>query len=306
MPDTLEYEHIRTRQAFLEDVVRGMAFAPMSIRLTPHILASINWDDPLRDPISRQFIPKKSTSEPDHPKLKLDSLHESLDSPVEGLVHRYTDKCLFLGKRSHTQRATCLLSITATSHCPLYCRYCTRAYAVGADTETVIKSSLKPGKKRWDAMFEYIAATPAVQDVVISGGDSYSLTPDQLELIGYRLLDIPHVRRFRVATKGLCAHPSRTLDPQDGWTDALINLSNEGKLKGKHVAMHTHFNHPNEISWVTREAAQKLFANGVTVRNQTVLLKGVNDDVDTMGTLIRELSDNNIRPVSLLTVLHLE
>lgn len=148
-------------------------------------------------------------------------------------------------------------------------------------------------------MFEYIAATPAIQDVVISGGDSYLLEPHQLTFIGSRLLDIPHIRRFRVATKGLCAHPSRTLDPQDGWTDALISLSNEGKLRGKEVALHTHFNHPNEISWVTREAAQKLFVNGVIVRSQTVLLRGVNDDVDTMGTLIRELADSNITPVSL-------
>lgn len=122
--------------------------------------------------------------------------------------------------------------------------------------------------------------------------------PQHLYMIGSRLLEIPHVRRFRVATKGLCVSPSRTLDPDDDWTDALIMLSKEGRLRGKHVAMHTHFNHPNEFSWVSREAAQKLFANGVTVRNQSVLLKGVNDDVDTMKSLIRELADNNIQPVS--------
>lgn len=148
-------------------------------------------------------------------------------------------------------------------------------------------------------MFEYIAATPAIQDVVLSGGDCYSLEPHQLHMICSRLLDIPNVRRLRVATKGLCAHPTRTLDAADGWTDVLIGLSNEGKRRGKHVALHTHFNHPNEISWATREAAQKLFANGVTVRSQTVLLRGVNDDVGTMGTLLRELSDINIDPVSL-------
>lgn len=280
MPDTLEYEHIRTREAFIKDVIEGIDLAPMSIRLTPHILSSINWDDPLGDPLSRQYIPKKSSFQPDHPKLELDSLHESDDSPVEGLVHRYTDKCLFL----------------ASSHCPLYCRYCTRSYAVGADTETVTKASLKPQRKRWERMLEYIAATPTIQDVVVSGGDSYSLMPQHLAMIGSRLLDIPHVRRFRIATKGLCVSPSRTLDPNDDWTDEMIKLSNEGKLRGKHVALHTHFQHPNEFSWVSREAAQKLFANGVTVRNQSVLLKGVNDDVDTMKALIRELADNNIQP----------
>ncbi|KUJ08537.1 kama family protein [Mollisia scopiformis] len=280
MPDTPEYEHTRTRDAFLEDVIRGIDLAPMSIRLTPHILASINWNDPLNDPLSRQFIPKKSTFQPDHPKLELDSLHESDDSPVEGLVHRYTDKCLFL----------------ASSHCPLYCRFCTRSYAVGADTETVTKAALKPARRRWEAMLDYIAATPVIQDVVLSGGDSYSLMPQHLAIIGSRLLEIPHVRRFRVATKGLCVSPSRTLDPNDDWTEELIKLSKEARLRGKHVAMHTHFNHPNEFSWVSREAAQKLYANGVTVRNQSVLLKGVNDDIDTMKGLIRELADNNIQP----------
>jgi lysine 2,3-aminomutase len=280
MPDTPEYELTRTREAFIKDVIEGIDLAPMSIRLTPHIISSINWKDPLGDPISRQYIPKKSTFQPDHPKLELDSLHESDDSPVEGLVHRYTDKCLFL----------------ASSHCPLYCRYCTRSYAVGADTETVTKASLKPQRKRWEKMLEYIAATPVIQDVVVSGGDSYSLMPQHLAMIGSRLLDIPHIRRFRIATKGLCVSPSRTLDPNDAWTDEMIKLSNEGRKRGKHVALHTHFQHPNEFSWVSREAAQKLFANGVTVRNQSVLLKGVNDDVDTMKALIRELGDNNIQP----------
>jgi len=147
-------------------------------------------------------------------------------------------------------------------------------------------------------MLSYIEKTPAIQDVVVSGGDSYSLMPHHLRLIGERLLAIDHVRRFRVATKGLCVTPSRTLDPDDTWTDELIRLTKMGRERGKQVAMHTHFNHPNEFSWVSREAAQKLFANGVTVRNQSVLLRGVNDDIDTMKALIRELADNNIQPVS--------
>jgi lysine 2,3-aminomutase len=111
------------------------------------------------------------------------------------------------------------------------------------------------------------------------------------------LLAIPHIRRFRLATKGLCVTPSRTLDPEDAWTDELVRLSNRGRALGKQVALHTHFNHPQEITWVTREAAQKLFQNGVVVRNQSVLLRGVNDNVQTMSALIRELADSNIQPV---------
>lgn len=146
-------------------------------------------------------------------------------------------------------------------------------------------------------MFEHLWKTPGITDVVVSGGDSYYLTPEQLRMIGERLLEIPHIRRFRFATKGLAVSPSRILDPNDTWADELIRLSWLGRARGKAIAIHTHFNHPNEFSWVTRRAAQMLFANGVTVRNQTVLLRGVNDDVEVMKTLIRDLADNNIQPV---------
>ncbi|KAH9818127.1 Lysine 2,3-aminomutase [Teratosphaeria destructans] len=160
----------------------------------------------------------------------------------------------------------------------------------------VIKESMKPMPKRWNAMFEYIERTPAVQDVVVSGGDSYYLTPDNLRRIGERLLSIRHVKRFRFATKGMAVCPSRILDPSDDWTEAFIELSERGRSMGKQVAMHTHINHPSEITWVTEEAARYLFKRGVTVRNQSVLLRGVNDDLTTMSTLIRKLADLNIQP----------
>jgi lysine 2,3-aminomutase len=98
IPANKHYQHIRTKGAFIEDVMQGIKEAPMSIRLTPHILSVIDWSNPLNDPLRRQFIPMKSTYMPDHPKLGLDSLHEAADSPVTGLVHRYPDKVLFLGK----------------------------------------------------------------------------------------------------------------------------------------------------------------------------------------------------------------
>lgn len=90
----------------------------------------------------------------------------------------------------------------------------------------------------------------------------------------------------------------RILDRNDGWTDTLIELSKLGRRLGKQVCLHTHIDHPNEITWITKAAAHHLFEKGVIVRNQTVLLKGVNDDVKTMGTLIRSLADMNIQPVS--------
>lgn len=119
-------------------------------------------------------------------------------------------------------------------------------------------------------------------------------------MIGERLLQVPHIRRFRFASKGLAVAPGRLFDPEDHWATALIDVSAKAKKLGKSVALHTHFNHPREISWVTEDAAQRLLEAGVTVRNQSVLLKGVNDDVATMATLIRKLADNNISPVSVL------
>ncbi|KAH9474387.1 L-lysine 2,3-aminomutase [Psilocybe cubensis] len=271
---------INTPEAFIDSVSDAISRAPMAIRLTPHILSVIDWTNPIDDPVRRQFIPMGNELIPDHHKLKLDSLNEEHDSPVKGLVHRYPTKALFL----------------ATSVCNVYCRFCTRSYAVGANTSTVTKNSLKPTKRRWDEVFNYIEKTPKLNDIVVSGGDSFYLSPEQLYDIGNRLLAIPHIRRFRYATKGLAVCPSRILDPHDPWSAALIEISNKGKKMGKAVAMHTHFNHPNEITWVTKLAAQKLFENGVTVRNQTVLLRGVNDSVDVMKKLICDLADINILP----------
>jgi lysine 2,3-aminomutase len=182
--------------------------------------------------------------------------------------------------------------------CPVYCRFCTRSYAVGANTETVLKASQKPSRKRWEAAFKYIEQTPQIADIVVSGGDSYYLQPEHIEEIGHRLLSIPHVKRFRFATKGLAVCPSRVLDPKDQWTTTFVQLSAAARKLGKQIALHTHFNHPNEITWVSRKAAQALWEKNVVVRNQSVLLRGVNDDVQTMGKLIRELADMNIQPVS--------
>ena len=145
-------------------------------------------------------------------------------------------------------------------------------------------------------MLEAIEKTPEIQDVVVSGGDSYYLLPENLKFLGERLLSMPNIKRFRFATKGLAVCPSRIAYPTDGWTQALVELSDKGRSIGKEVAIHTHFNHPNEITWVTELAAHRLFQYGVMVRNQTVLLKGVNDTVDTMLRLIRELADLNIKP----------
>lgn len=262
---------------FLDDATAGFHRAPMNVRVSPYAIATIDWSDPYRDPIRTQFIPLASRLLPDHPKLTLDSLHELEDSPVPGLTHRYVDKALFL----------------PTNVCPVYCRFCTRSYAIGGDTETVEKAELATSPARWQAAFDYIASRPELQDIVISGGDAYQIPAKSLAKIGNALLDIPNVRRMRFATKGPAIMPMKILTDA-AWTDALVEVVDRGRSMGKDVVLHTHFNHPNEITWITKNAMDLLFARGVLVRNQSVLIRGVNDDPEVMRLLVKRLGYLNV------------
>ena len=266
-------------QKFLDDVHKGMEQTPMNLRLSPYILSLINWEDPYNDPLRIQFISTASGNLPDHPRLLLDSLSEQEDSPTSGLVHRYFDKALFL----------------PLDVCPVYCRFCTRSYAIGSDTDLVTKYSFKPVPKKWNEAFAYIASRPEIEDVVVSGGDAYMLTPERLKQIGELLLAIPHVRRIRYATKGPAVMPMKILTDK-AWSHAIIDTVELGRKMGKEVVIHTHFNSPNEITAITRDAMMYLFKHGVTVRNQSVLIRNVNDNVDEMTHLVRKLSYMNVQP----------
>ncbi|HEV2262585.1 MAG TPA: KamA family radical SAM protein [Candidatus Rubrimentiphilum sp.] len=264
---------------FIEDARAGFAHAPMAVRVSPYAIALIDWNDPYNDPIRRQFIPTKSTFLPDHPRLTLDSLHEQADSPVPGLVHRYVDKALFL----------------PLAVCPVYCRFCTRSYAIGPDTEEIDKVELAKTPKQWQDAFAYIAQRPELEDIVISGGDVYQLPPKNIELIGNALLDIPHLRRMRFATKGPAIMPMKLLtDPL--WVDALTGIVERGRTLGKDVVLHTHFNAPEEITWITQKAMAVLFERGIFVRNQSVLIRGVNHVPERMQVLVKRLSYVNVHP----------
>lgn len=264
---------------FIADAEAGFHKAPMAVRVTPYVLGLVNWEDPYSDPLRRQFIPLASQLEPDHPMLTLDSLSEQADAPVSGLTHRYPDKALFL----------------ALDTCPVYCRFCTRSYAVGTSTDEVEKVQLKANRERWDRALQYISERPELEDIVISGGDSYRLKPSQLRELGNRLLDIPNVRRFRFATKGPAILPMKLLTDSD-WTNALIEVVERGRKMGKDVMLHTHFNHPNEVTGISQDALNLLFERGVVVRNQAVFQRGVNDDAATMLELNRRLSWVNVHP----------
>jgi len=177
--------------------------------------------------------------------------------------------------------------------CPVYCRFCTRSYAIGGDTDVVEKAGVATNQQLWQQAFEYIASRPELEDIVISGGDAYQLPAKSLKRIGDTLLDIPNVRRMRFASKGPAVMPSKILT-DTAWTDALTSVVERGRAMGKDVMLHTHFNHPNEITWITQKAMQVLFERGIVVRNQTVLIRGVNDDKRTMQLLVRRLGYLNI------------
>lgn len=264
---------------FYQDVQQGLQHAPMSIRISPYVLSLIDWESPYTDPLRIQFLPLHSQRLPDHPCVGLDSLAEQDHSPVPGLVHRYPDKALFL----------------ALDTCPVYCRFCTRSYAVGLDTQDVEKVNFRANVERWQPIFAYIMAHPELEDIVISGGDVFQLRPQQIREIGETLLRIPHIRRLRYATKGLAVMPQKIITDVE-WLTALTYVVDMGRKLHKEVVMHTHFNHPNEITWITQAATHLLMERGIVVRNQSVLLRNVNDSLDTMQLLVRRLAYVNVHP----------
>lgn len=266
-------------ESFVQDLQAGFDQAPMAVRVSPYVMALIDWQNPYGDPLRRQFLPVASQLQADHPMLTLDSLGEQADAPVPGLTHRYPDKALFL----------------VLDTCPVYCRFCTRSYAVGTDTEEVEKVQLKANKMRWEQAFQYMSERPELEDIVISGGDAYRLKPSQIREIGHRLLDMPNIRRFRFATKGPAILPMKILTDHD-WVDAISEVAERGRNVGKDVMIHTHFSHPNEITGISKDAMQRLFSRGIKVRNQCVLQAGVNDSAETMIELNRRLGFVNVEP----------
>jgi lysine 2,3-aminomutase len=191
-----------------------------------------------------------------------DPLGEEHDSPLPGLVHRYPDRVLFL----------------ATDFCSTYCRYCTRSRMVGRSC---------PGglKKRWGAAIDYIRSTPVIRDVLISGGDPLTLEDSALEHLLKSIRAIPHVEIVRLGTKVPMVLPQRV-------TRELTRM-----LKRYHpLLMSIHCTHPDELTPESGRALNRLADAGIPLGSQTVLLAGVNDDIETMKTLMQGLLRHRVRP----------
>ena len=220
-----------SRPEFVGDAEHGFHHAPMSVRVSPYLLSLIDWANPYEDPLRIQFIPLVSRLLPDHPKLDLDSLHERADMPVPGLTHRYPDKALFL----------------PLDTCPVYCRFCTRSYAVGIDTEEVEKFQLKVDAERWRPPSPTSPRGPSSRTSSSRAATPTSCAPSRSRprrsLLGHpdtcgACASRPRVRRS-------CRR--RSLPTTRGSTRSRAS-SRQGRKPHKEVVLHTHFNHPNEIT----------------------------------------------------------
>lgn len=232
----------------------------LRMAITPYYLSLIDPEDPF-DPIRKQAIPTalelhKSSSDLEDP------LHEDSDSPVPGLTHRYPDRVLLL----------------ITDKCSMYCRHCTRRRFAGHHDKALTLHQI-------DKAIQYIAETPEVRDVLLSGGDALLVSDETLEYIIKKLREIPHVEIIRIGTRAPVVMPQRI-------TDDLVNM-----LKKYHpIWVNVHFNHPNEITPESAIACAKLADAGIPLGNQSVLLRGVNDCVHVMRTLVHELVKIRVRP----------
>lgn len=191
-----------------------------------------------------------------------DPLSEEHDSPVENIVHRYPDRVLFL----------------VTGFCSTYCRYCTR-------TRMVAKDKCHIGVKAWEAGLHYIEQHKEIRDVLISGGDPLTMPDLHVEYLLSRLRSIPHVEIIRIGTKVPAVLPQRITRP-------LVNM-----LKKYHpLFISIHFTHADELTPEVQEACEKLANAGIPLGSQTVLLKGINDDVAVMKKLMHGLLKIRVRP----------
>ena len=242
-----------------KDLERTFEKFPLSI--TPYYLSLIDRENYENDPVFKQSF--GGVEELTVLKSELnDPLSEDRDSPVPGLTHRYPDRVLF-----HVSNV-----------CSMYCRHCTRKRKVG-DVDYV------PSKDQLSKGIKYIAETPQVRDVLLSGGDPLMLSDEKLDWLLSEISKIPHVEIIRIGTRMPVVLPYRI-------TDKLVDI-----LKKYHpLWINTHFNHPREITESSKEALAKLANGGFPLGNQSVLLADVNDCPRIMKVLLHKLVQNRVRP----------
>ena len=227
--------------------------------ITPYYASLMKRKDP-ECPIRRQVVP---TPEEGRDLAGLaDPLDEVLHSPVKNVIRVYPDRIAFC----------------VNNECALYCRYCLRKRMVG-DVDWSMQ------KRELGAALDWIAATPEIRDVLLTGGDPLVYSDARLEWLLERLAAIPHVELIRLGTRLPVTLPYRV-------TEALCEM-----LARYHpIWVNTHFNHPREITEASAQACDRLLRAGIPVGNQSVLMRGINDDLSTMMTLCENLVRIRVRP----------
>lgn len=238
----------------------ALAGSKLAMAITPHFFNLIDRDNP-DCPIRRQVIPRGEEGWT-APEEMADPCGEDRDMPVPGLVHRYPDRVLFL----------------VTDRCASYCRYCTRSRVVSGVGEQRLET-------QWEAAFRYLERTPAIRDVLLSGGDPLLLSDTRLEHILARLRSIPHIQFVRIGTRIPVFLPQRI-------TPDLCAM-----LRRFHpLWVSVHVNHPKELTTEVRDALGRLVDAGIPLGNQSVLLRGVNDTPEIQRALVHKLLLCRVRP----------
>lgn len=235
--------------------------ARYAVALTEDVLRLIDRSDP-DDPIARQFVPDARELET-QPEERTDPIGDEAHSPVKGIVHRYADRVL----------------LKPILSCPVYCRFCFRREFVGPGADALDPAELA-------AALAYIAGTPAIWEVIVTGGDPLMLSPRRIRALNAALSAVPHVKVVRWHSRVPIVDPGRVTDELAG---ALAGT-------GKTVWLAVHCNHPRELSAEAAAALSRLRHAGVSLVSQTVLLKGVNDDAGTLAELMRGLVEHGVKP----------
>ncbi len=255
--DALEREGLLSPDPRLEAAAQSMAIA-----VTPEMAALIDRADLVHDPIARQFVPSVAETEV-APEELADPIGDEFRSPVKGIVHRYPDRVLL--KPLHV--------------CPVYCRFCFRREKVGPGGEALSADEL-------DAALAYIRARPEIWEVILTGGDPLMLAPRRLGRLLAALDAIPHVAVIRIHSRVPVADPGRI-------TEELVAALRPRRTG---VWLGVHCNHARELTTEARTALARLANAGLPLMAQTVLLKGVNDDVETLEQLMRALVAARVKP----------
>jgi len=235
-----------------------------AVAISPTVASLIDRRDP-DDPIARQFVPDvRELDRTDGERS--DPIGDHAHAPVRGLVHRYPDRVL----------------LKIASVCPVYCRFCFRREMVGPDLGQALSAA------ELDAALAYVRQRPDIWEVIFTGGDPFVLSDRRIAEVTRWVAEIAHVRVLRWHTRVPVVQPERV-------TEALA----EGLVRaaaGKSVWVAVHANHPRELTEAARGAIARLRAAGVNLVSQTVLLQGVNDDVDTLAALMRSFVEVGIKP----------